>query len=150
MSEEQPEQSWEVGQPVIIFNRYGGHGRNDLSVQVHKIESVAPKSFVVSHYRFRKDKLEVRTDGGHAGSTYEVCRMDDPRAEYLLAERFTQRQMSKVSKAESTWAKAKTVENAADLQVELYAWVEAEQARVKAEEALKTLQDGRPLLERRR
>lgn len=149
MSEKQTEQVWEKGQNVIIFNRYGGYGRNDHGVQVHKIESVAPKSFVVSHYRFRKDRLEVHTGGGFVGSTYEVCRMDDPRAEYLLAERFAQRQLSKVSKAESAWAKGRTVENAADLQVELYAWMEAEQARVKAEEALKTLQDGRPFLERR-
>lgn len=145
---EQPEQVWEVGQPVIIFSRYGSYGRNDHAVQVHKIESVAPKSFKVSHYRFRKDKLEVRTSGGFAGSTYEVCAMDDPRAEYLLAERFVQRQGSKVDKAERAWKENRTVENAADLQVELYAWVEAEQARAKAEAALRELQGRKPLLER--
>lgn len=139
MSDEQPEQIWEKGQKVIIFTPYGSFGNDDHNVSVHPIESVAPKSFVASHYRFRKDKLAARTQGGFHGTTWLVCRMDDERAPYLLAERSAKRQMNSVSTAQQRWTRDQTVENAADLQVELHGWVEAEQERVKAEADLRTL-----------
>lgn len=141
MSEDQPEPTWEKGQNVIIFSPYGSYGRDDHNVSVHPIESVAPKSFKVSHYRFFKDKLKVRTSGGFGGSTWLVCAMDDERAEYLLAERYARRQMNKVAAVQKLWDREHTVEQAADLQVELHAWVDAEQARVAAYEALRVLRE---------
>lgn len=139
MSEDKPEQTWEKGQSVIVFTPYGSYGRDDHNVSVHKIESVAPKSFKVSHFRFFKDKLSARTQGGFHGSTWLVCAMDDDRAPYLLAERSAKRQMNKVAAAQKLWDREQTVEHAADLQVELNEWVTAEQERTAAWEALQVL-----------
>jgi hypothetical protein len=142
------EQTWEVDQPVIVFRRFGGYGGDDHAVYVHKIKSVAPKSFVAGNYRFNKSRLQARVKGLAVDTVYEVCRMDDPRAAYLLAERASRKAMNKVTLAEHDWSTHRTVENAKALQVALYAWTQADKARTKAHEELKQLQGGRPLLDR--
>lgn len=146
MSEAQPERTWEKGQSVILFTPYSGYGKDDHNVTVHQIESVAPKSFKVWHYRFFKDKLQVRTQGGFHGTTWKVCAMDDERAPYLLAERSARRQLNKVAAVQKLWDREGGVEHAADLQVELNEWVTAEQERLAAWDALRVLRpSGSPL-----
>lgn len=139
MSEDQTEQSWEVGQSVIHFSPYGSYGRNDHGVTVHPIESVAPKSFVVNGTRYFKDKLKSRTKGGFHHTTWLVCAMDDERAPYLLAERSARRQRNKVAAVQKLWDREGGIEHAADLQVELNEWVKAEQERQAAWEALRLI-----------
>jgi hypothetical protein len=135
------EQSWEKGQEVLVF---GSPGRlrydQDYYVRVVEIESVAPKSFVAAGYRFFKDKLQVRNSSGYG--TTMVAAMDDERAPYLLACREASQRLTAVSTAELAWKRERTVNNAADLQVELHGWVVAVEKRDKVREELRALRGG--------
>lgn len=145
MGKAQQERTWEKGQEVLIFGSSGRLGYDqDYYVQVFKIESVAPKSFVAGGHRFFHNRLEVRRSSGY-GYT-QVAAMDDERAPYLLACREASQRLTAVHAAERAWSRNNTIANAADLQVELHGWVVAVEKRDKARDELRALRPTGDLL----
>jgi hypothetical protein len=147
MSDKSTERTWKKGQTVILFTQYARYGTDDHKVSVHKIDSVAPKSFKVGQYRFFKDKLSVQISGGGFHEvTWKVCAIDDERAPYLLAERDACRQRVCVTEAQKLWDREQSVECAVDLQSELNKWITAERLRLAAWKELRELRPfGLPL-----
>lgn len=84
---ETPEQDWiKVGETVIVYTR---NYRLGNTVQLKKIESVAPKSFVVHGMRFKKDNPHRHEYGAGFGPSRDiwVVHQGHPKAPWLLAVR---------------------------------------------------------------
>lgn len=130
---------WAAGERVIVVST----SQHSVGPRVLKIQSIAPKSFVVDGERFRVDKLrngvpskDMGTGWGHY--TLAIVPLDAPDAPYLLAERALNQEYRLVTAAEKAWTKDHSIENAATLRAELEDWIEARKAydveRVKLEQ----------------
>jgi hypothetical protein len=120
---------WAAGERVIVVST----SQNTAGPRVLKIESVAPKSFVVDGERFRLEKLRDGVPTKDMGSgwghyTLAVIPLDSPDAPYLLAERTLNQEYQVVAAAQRAWTKDHGIQNASTLSRALQGWIEARKA----------------------